>query len=177
MTTYLDGDRLRSWLETQLDIMLLQARARHEADGEADPTALRMDGGVTNMQLILNKLSIYEVTPGKTRTPIKDIRTPAKARVQRRGQGTSFEAAITQTGARSQLLYKVIYGLLLRKGPMTDDEIYAFLEARGKTVTQNSLRPRRKELTDNGWVRDSGVKRPSANGGPAIVWEAVPDDS
>lgn len=45
--------------------------------------------------------------------------------------------------------------------PSTDDEIQRALNMNG-----NTERPRRVELVDGGWVRDSGLRRKGA-----IVWE------
>lgn len=53
-----------------------------------------------------------------------------------------------------------------KKG-MTDDELSHELR-----LSPNSVRPRRLELVEGGWVYDSGVRRPSFYGNPAIVWRA-----
>lgn len=174
MTTYLDGDRLRSWLEDQRETLLQSARERHDADGSDDPTALRMDGGVANMTVILNQLHGFEVTPGKSRTSIKDIRTPVKAKVRRYDPGTSFAAALSQTPDKTRGLYMAIRAVLARK-PMTDEELLALFQSRSKSVTPSGVRSRRAELVEAGWVRDSGQKRPTAAGHLSIVWEASPD--
>jgi len=50
---------------------------------------------------------------------------------------------------------------------MTDDELVAALE-----MNPNTERPRRKELVEMGWVRDSGLRRDTAGGSKAIVWAA-----
>jgi hypothetical protein len=47
----------------------------------------------------------------------------------------------------------------------TDDEVQDALHLSG-----NSERPRRLELVERGWLVDSGVRRPSRQHGPAIVW-------
>jgi hypothetical protein len=47
----------------------------------------------------------------------------------------------------------------------TDDEI-----SEGMGLSPNSVRPRRVELVEGGWVQDSGEVRPSAFGNAAIVW-------
>lgn len=51
---------------------------------------------------------------------------------------------------------------------LTDDEI-----AHSLALSPNAARPRRVELVAGGWVKDSGVRRPSLCGSPAVVWVAV----
>jgi hypothetical protein len=55
-------------------------------------------------------------------------------------------------------------------GPMTDEELHAFLKNKNFIHTTSGLRTRRSELADAGWVRDSGNKRPTTAGSPAIIW-------
>ena len=52
--------------------------------------------------------------------------------------------------------------------PSTDDEIITALG-----MNPNSARPRRGELADGGWVKPSGVVRPTKSGSDAIVWEVT----
>lgn len=53
-------------------------------------------------------------------------------------------------------------------GGLTDEEIgYAL------SLSQNSVRPRRLELVEAGLVEDSGRRRATVGGNPAIVWVAV----
>ena len=47
----------------------------------------------------------------------------------------------------------------------TDDEVVAALK-----MNPNTERPRRKELVEMGWVKDSGLRRETAGGSKAIVW-------
>lgn len=47
----------------------------------------------------------------------------------------------------------------------TDEEI-----ADGLALNANAERPRRLELEEGGWVRDSGQKRSTRSGNDAIVW-------
>ena len=171
---YLDGDRLRARLEEMQESLIQSARERHEADGENDPTALRMDGGVANLHLLLTQLRNFEVTPGQRKTPIKDMHPSAKAKVRRYDPGTSFSAALSQTPEKSRGLYMAIRQILARK-PMTDEELLALFQSRSKSVTPSGVRSRRAELVDAGWLRDSGEKRPTAAGNTSIVWEATPD--
>lgn len=59
----------------------------------------------------------------------------------------------------------------IRNSPegMTDEEVEEVLG----TQRTRSNRPRRKELTDMGYVRDSGRRREMDSGVHAIIWEAV----
>ncbi len=172
MTHYLDGDRLVSWLEEQRNLLAESAKERHEADGPDDHTALRMDGGVANMTMILNQLRGFVVKPGESKTPIKDIRTPAKAKVRRNDPGTSFQAAIGQSPKATSRLYGAIYAILTAQ-PMTDDRLLFYMGRSSVPHTPSGVRSRRNELVEAGWVRDSGKKAPSDAGQPSIVWEAV----
>jgi hypothetical protein len=64
---------------------------------------------------------------------------------------------------------------LFRLGPdakprdWTDEEL-----ANWTGLPLNSVRPRRLELVEGGWVRDSGRRRPTPTGASATVWEVVP---
>ena len=177
MTHYLDGDRLVSWLEEQRNLLAESAKERHEADGPDDHTALRMDGGVANMTMILNQIRGFVVKPGESKTPIKDIRTPAKAKVRRNDPGTSWEAATQHSPGRSKRLYEAIYRLLSRIGPMTDDELRKQMTRRGfEFHAAESVTKRRGELRDAGWVRATEQRRKSDDGGMMTVWEAVPEN-
>lgn len=174
MARYLDADRFRARLEEMQESLTQSARERHEADGADDPTALRMDGGVANLHLLLTQLHHFEVDPSKPKqTPIKDMRPPAKSKVRRMDPGTSFSAALAQTPEKTRGLYIAIRQILDRK-PMTDEELLALFQSKHKSVTPSGVRSRRAELVDAGWVRDSGEKRLTAAGSPSIVWEAVP---
>ena len=177
MTTYLDGDRFRARLEEMQESLVQSARERHEADGENDPTALRMDGGVANLHLLLTQLHHFEVDPAKPRkTAIKDIHTETKELVRRQAPGTSWAAALSITPEGRQRMYKAIYLVLSRLGPKTDHEIREELERRNFDHSWSGLSARRVELERAGWVRDSGEKRQTQFGKLATVWEAVPED-
>lgn len=167
----IDGDRLREWLESQRESLAQSAEGRHAADGPDDHTALRMDGGVASLFLVINQLDNFQVA--RTRTPIREMSVPTEHKVRRHDPGTSFDSALLQTPEKSRRLYIAIHMLLSRK-PMTDDEVIAVMERRQFPHTASGVRARRSELVKAGWVRDSGTKRSSAAGHPSIVWEAVP---
>jgi len=52
----------------------------------------------------------------------------------------------------------------------TDEQI-----AKALGMNPNTERPRRKELEEMGWIRDSGERRKTASGSPAIVWTFSPE--
>jgi predicted ArsR family transcriptional regulator len=63
---------------------------------------------------------------------------------------------------------RAILNQLIELGPRfgaTDQELQHALGISGDTV-----RPRRVELVEDGWVTDSGRRRPTPSGHDAIVW-------
>jgi hypothetical protein len=54
---------------------------------------------------------------------------------------------------------------------VTDDEIFK----RWPDTPESTLRPRRTELCDAGWLIDSGKKRPNRRGNPCTVWIINPE--
>lgn len=171
MPRLIDAERLETWLRETQTTLINTANERREADGEDDPTVLRMDGGVANLHLVLTSLRNFEV--GETRTPIHEISTPVKAKVRRNDPDTSWDAAVSQAPDKTRRLYVAIHRVLLARGPMTDDELLHSFDTLRFTHTPSGVRSRRKELAEAGWVRDTGDKRPSNAGSPSIVWAAV----
>lgn len=109
-----------------------------------------------------------------------DIRT----RVRPNNPDTSWHAARAQTKGKRALLQQSIHDMLAAWGPMTFDEIILNLPrwtSYPTPPTPSGVRTRTKELRELGWVRASRnadgetVKRPSATGHPATVWEVIPD--
>ncbi len=176
MTTLIDGDRLRARLEEMQATLLQSARERHELDGPDDHTALRMDGAVANLHLILTQLDNYRVAGGR-KTPMNDIHVEPKELVRRHARGTSWEAAVSITPDGRQRMYKAIYLLLSKLGPMTDHEIRDEMERRGFAHSWSGLSARRVELERAGWVEDTKERRPTQFGKMATVWRAVPEDA
>lgn len=185
MTFLIDGERFEVWLRETQATLIESARERHQADDEGehqDHTALRMDGGVANLHVILNTLRNFEHS-SRPRTmvvgqiPMADIRPPTREKVRRHDPGTSWEAATLQSPEKSQRLYLAIYRLLVAIGPMTDDEIRTAMDHRGFDYSAaESVTKRRGELRDAGWVVATDVRRRSQDGGTMIVWEAVPEE-
>ena len=65
-------------------------------------------------------------------------------------------------------LRNAIEEVLQVRGPMTSDEVAAVLKEHW-----GDIRPRFTELSKDGKVEDTGDRRPSARGNPAIVWRLV----
>lgn len=84
-------------------------------------------------------------------------------------QDTSLIAGGIELPASAQHRRDIYSLLLSTAGGCTDDEIGMWL-----ALNPNTVRPRRGELVDGGLVMDSGIKRLSSMGNPAIVWEAIP---
>jgi hypothetical protein len=79
---------------------------------------------------------------------------------------TSREAAaILQAGGRRHALREEVLGLLLREGPMTDEEMQ-----RKTGMNPSTQRPRRVELLRLGLVKATGETRRTASGRRAAVW-------
>lgn len=81
-------------------------------------------------------------------------------------QRTSYAAAmrvLPKTGTKR----KRVYDYLLTRSA-TDEEIETALGMSGNTV-----RPTRGSLVKDGWIKDSGITRPTRAGNDAIVWQIV----
>lgn len=82
---------------------------------------------------------------------------------------TSFYAArltLPRAGSRRHEVLKAI--ALSNTGGRTDHELHLQLG-----INLNTVRPRRKELQDDGWIEDSGLRRPTETGAPSIVWRVT----
>ncbi len=94
-----------------------------------------------------------------------DPKTPG-AKLRRDARDTSIAAAgrtWPQSGTARERVLAAIVVL-----PGTDEEIADALD-----MNPNTQRPRRKELEEMGWIRDSGQRRKTRSGTRAIVWEYV----
>jgi hypothetical protein len=79
--------------------------------------------------------------------------------------------ALPSSGSKRGVLLAMFQSIhRVNGGGYTDDEL-----ARYTTWGLNTIRPRRLELVEAGWVRDSGETRPTQGGSPAIVWVFVPE--
>jgi hypothetical protein len=98
---------------------------------------------------------------------------PGKAR--RDGPDTSKRAALEvapRTGTQRRRVLDAIASA--SSGGLTDEQLQTRLGMSG-----DSERPRRVELVEGGWIKDSGLRRPSGSGQDSIVWElarAVPKE-
>lgn len=159
------------------EMLLAHLRAREallvEASRDSDPTNTdRLRAGATTYRLVLSEIEsgMFDAS----QPTLKQVASSATAKVRHRDPHTSYSAAVSQTPERSLKLYQAIRIVLTGVGPMTDEELHAYLQNKNFKHTTSGLRTRRSELADAGWVRDSGNKRPTAAGSPAIVWEFVP---
>lgn len=80
------------------------------------------------------------------------------------GSDTSVEAAKSQDKSAAPDRAKVLAFLTFM--PATDEEIQRSLKMDG-----NTERPRRRELELAGKIVDSGKRRKTSTGSPAIVWK------
>ena len=81
---------------------------------------------------------------------------------------TSVRAAI-KAYPRSGTIRIKVYHFLIRRGldGATDQEIAITLQ-----ISENTVRPTRKTLEIDGFVRDSGLTRKNRNGNDCIIWRA-----
>lgn len=97
-------------------------------------------------------------------------RPPVDRQVSRTGSWHPATAVLAgeRAALRAGSLRKVMYDALRRTTEgMTDDEMEALLVKSHQTVSAA-----RNTLMNDGWVRDSGRRRLTKWGNPAIVWEA-----
>ena len=81
---------------------------------------------------------------------------------------TSVRAAI-KAYPRSGSIRLKVYHFIIRRGldGATDQEIAITLQ-----ISENTVRPTRKTLEIDGFVRDSGLTRKNRNGNDCIIWRA-----
>lgn len=91
--------------------------------------------------------------------------------VRRRDPDTSWHAASAQTEGKRAELQRAIYHTLIAHGPLTHEQLVELQPS----ATPSGVRSRCAELVTAGWVVDSGARRRTRAGGPAIVWRAVED--
>lgn len=176
MTLTIDGERLEAWLRAQQASLIQSARERHADDGPDDPTALRMDGGAASMGVVLGQLQNFAVG-ARHRTPIGDISVDAPLKVRKRDPGTSWEAASDQSSEHSRKLYRAIYILLSKVGPLTDHELRNEMTKRNFDFgSEEGVTKRRGELVEAGWVEATKERRKSQHGKNMIVWKALPEE-
>lgn len=84
---------------------------------------------------------------------------------------TSWQAAQSIAPEDLRASQVQVLDILRRHGPLTDEEIYRFVNGEQSV---SGARTRRSELVDAGLVRDSGRRATTAAGRQTIVWEAKP---
>lgn len=95
----------------------------------------------------------------------------AKPRARYADPKTSHEAAESVNATQGQ---RLVWRIFMARGEgMTDAELSTRTEGH---LSPSGTRTRRKELTDMGYLRDSGRKVPLHSGRMAIVWERVPGE-
>jgi hypothetical protein len=118
------------------------------------------------------QLFAVAVDPQSGATQLRELPTPDDARLgffhapESKAPETERKAAIavyprTGTARRRVLDHIAAAG----EHGSTDEEASLALQMRLYTAA-----PRRKELVDDGWVEDSGKRRPTATGTDAAVW-------
>jgi hypothetical protein len=95
---------------------------------------------------------------------MKDEITVDKTTTGANHPDTSFEAAERVLPVSGTQRAKVFDALSL--SGLTDEEIGLVLK-----MNPSSVRPRRGELVNEGWVKDSGKRRKTDAGYNAIVWQ------
>jgi hypothetical protein len=95
-----------------------------------------------------------------------DEYVPTAGKVRRDHPETSHAAAEGISDRIGKLQAKVLKALRGHPGGLTDEQLQILLK-----MNPSTQRPRRIELVEKRLVRDSGVRRPTTSGRPAIVWQ------
>ena len=94
-----------------------------------------------------------------------DLLRPEPGKARRDGSATSKAAALS-VAPRTGTQRRRVLDAIAASGGLTDEEIQARL-----AMNPSTQRPRRVELVEGGWIKDSGARRPSSSGRESIVWE------
>jgi hypothetical protein len=117
---------------------------------------------VNRQRVSPDQAGLFDLAEPETRHAAGDphIYLPA---VPRDTQTAAAAAALPRSGTQRAKVLEVIR----QAGPagLTDQEIAVVLG-----LAENSVRPRRLELADDGLIEDSGERRETSGGNPAIVW-------
>lgn len=142
-----------------------EARNRLKAWLFAMPEEVRSSDRIfEDIQILIDELAPKEAVAPRE----------AEHRVRRHDPHTSLEAALSQTKESAQILYGLIWQYLSEK-PMTDEELVSELTRPEVAVrySPSGIRSRRAELTDAGWVADTGHSRLTKAHRKAVIWSAV----
>lgn len=103
----------------------------------------------------------------------KWLNTRVKARARNSDPDTSWAAAASFTPERLTAMQGDVLAFFRQRGPhgATDAELEAALGYRYPGFS--TLRKRRSELKQAGWLRDSGQRRKNAGGSSMILWEVT----
>lgn len=114
----------------------------------------------------------------QTTSSTPDAASDVVRMVRRRDRATSWDAASRQTDGKRAALQVRIYELLRARGPMTHERLIDELAAGYGPAAQtpSGVRSRCSELVEAGWIADSGDRRRTRAGSPAIVWQALEHD-
>lgn len=92
---------------------------------------------------------------------------------------TSHDAAGMVSPVHQRISWTLVMSLFKRWGSMTDTDlakVYRQAQADGSITVRQSpsgLRTRRKELVNQGKLRDSGLRQKLPSGRKSIIWEVV----
>jgi hypothetical protein len=118
----------------------------------------------------------HEVIPGQISIDEALATTVAHARTS--DPGTSHAAARSITPETMRASQRAVLRIFERQGAMTDEQLakeydhrFTWEPSLFPRQSPSGLRTRRKELTDAGLLRDSGIRRKLYSGRLAIVWE------
>jgi hypothetical protein len=125
---------------------------------------------------------VWDDRLGAQRTcPDKFHRPGATPRARSTDPGTSHAAARSIKGVTlpNQRAVLRVFRELHAFGGMTDEELLAQYRAHARSLSlpnqsDSGLRTRRRELTDAGYLRDSGLTKILPSRRRAIVWELSP---
>jgi hypothetical protein len=122
---------------------------RRKADGW-DPGPFR-DGLIASLNAVAREMRLDELGD-----PTANHTIPGR-------RATSRSAALDALPRAGTQRWRVLHALADQ--PSTDEQLAGRLRLR-----TNTIRPRRLELLEGGWVCDSGDRFPTPMGNPAIVW-------
>lgn len=123
---------------------------------------------------------LLNVTAPREQQEVRQLPKPRPVweRIRRTDPSTSWEAGRRLSPESTRELYNDIIFVMwnnVKLDGLTDEElIFVLTEQMFKKYTPSGIRSRRSELVEAGWLRDSGQRRNTKAGRPAIVWEWVP---
>lgn len=101
---------------------------------------------------------------------LSDPEAPAPGRLHRGAGETERAAALAAMPKTGTQRRRVLEAFVFAPSGLTDHELA------GRTgLYLYSAAPRRTELVHGGWLRDSGRRRPTPSGTPAVVWVLTDD--